>query len=227
MHRAMVEMAENIKAENKLDAKRPNEQPYSSWTLSFTAKEAETAQQMLSAYIQFVTAKVQQDILERLQNKVQYKLALEKRALALALDALNNERDVKIQRLKYALNIAHAAGIKRPVYSEGQSVQDDPDFSITLGADGIAAKLEVEKSLRDMSAISMDIRNRENRIAQMTRLTIPRIEVQPFKFMLSPSLPVKHDGPGRLPVILLITLLGGLLASLSVLIRKALSLRHD
>ncbi len=36
--------------------------------------------------------------------------------------------------------------LKKPVYSNGQAVKDDPDFSISLGADGIERKLEIEKS---------------------------------------------------------------------------------
>lgn len=58
---------------------------------------------------------------------------------------LKNQLDANIQRLHYSLEIANAAGIKRPVYSNGQAVKDDPDFSISLGADGISRKLEIEK----------------------------------------------------------------------------------
>ncbi len=41
---------------------------------------------------------------------------------------MKNQLDANIQRLNYSLDIANAAGIKKPVYSNGQAVKDDPDF---------------------------------------------------------------------------------------------------
>lgn len=37
---------------------------------------------------------------------------------------------------------------QKPVYSNGQAVKDDPDYSVALGADGIAQKLQIEKISR-------------------------------------------------------------------------------
>ncbi|MDI5304047.1 hypothetical protein MJN76_35165, partial [Salmonella enterica subsp. enterica serovar Anatum] len=47
--------------------------------------------------------------------------------------------------------VTRITGIKRPVYSNGQAVKDDPDFSISLGADGISRKLEIEKGVTDVA----------------------------------------------------------------------------
>lgn len=226
MHRAIVEMAEKMKAKNDVDPKDPTAQPYDSWTLSFTDRDPEQAQQILDAYAKFVASGVRKDVLSILQQQVQFKIALEKKKLALARQALQNDRDAKIERLKYALNIASAAGIKKPVYSEGKNVQDDPDFSIALGSDGLAAKLKVEQSLDDVSTISTDIRNGEFRLAQLSALKIPQLDLEPFKFLLSPSLPVKHDGPGRMVIALLVAMIGFILACGSVLMRQALSSRR-
>jgi LPS O-antigen subunit length determinant protein (WzzB/FepE family) len=221
MHQAIVAMAERMQAKNNTDAKHPGENPWQSWTLSFTAKDAGEAQQMLSDYMQYMSTHVRDDMLETLRHQLNFKVDLEKEKLAMARETLLNQREVRIQRLKYALEIANTAGIKKPVYGEGLAVQDDPDYSITLGADGLAAKLQVEKSLTDVSTLNADIRNREYLIGQLSKLAIPKIDIVPFKYLLSPSLPVKHDGPGRMMVILLAAMVGFVLACGYVLMRHA------
>lgn len=226
MHRAIVAMAEQMQAKNNSDAKHSEQNPWQSWTLSFTAKEAEKAQRLLSEYVQYMSTQVRDDVLATLRHKLQFKIDLEKEKLATVRETLINQREVRIQRLKYALEIASAAGIKKPVYGEGLAVKDDPDYSITLGADGIAAKLQVEQSLTDVATLSADIRNREYQIAQLSKLTIDDIDIQPFKYLLSPSLPVKHDGPGRMLIILFAAMVGLMVGCGQVLLRDALTKRH-
>ncbi|MDX6020485.1 LPS O-antigen length regulator Wzz(fepE) [Scandinavium sp. V105_16] len=226
MQKAIVKMAENLKVQNNLDTKHPDNTPYQSWTLSYTGKDPEKAQQLLNDYTQFAIIRVRTELLDTLKHQLSFKINVEKEKLALAIDDLNNQRDTKIQRLKYALKIADAAGIKKPVYGEGLSAKDDPDYSITLGADGLAAKLNVEKSLSDVATINPDLRNREYKIAQLTRLTIPNAQFMPFKYQLSPSLPVKHDGPGKLLIVLMMSAIGFMLANASVLLRQALQARN-
>lgn len=226
MHRAIVKMAENLQAVNNVDVKNPEENPYQSWTLSFTGKDAGQAQQLLSDYTRYMATQVRDDLLDTLRHQLNFKIDLEKEKLKLAIEGKNNERDVRIQRLKYALDIANAAGIKKPILGEGLGVKDDPDYSITLGANGLAAKLQVEKSLTDVGTISADIRNREYLIAQLNKLKIPQIAFEPYKFLLSPSLPIKHDGPGRIMITLLAAIMGFVLACGIVLARQAFAERH-
>ena len=40
---------------------------------------------------------------------------------------MTNIHNTNLQRLNYSLEVANAAGIKKPVYSNGQAVKDDPD----------------------------------------------------------------------------------------------------
>ncbi|SQB21291.1 ferric enterobactin transport protein FepE [Citrobacter koseri] len=54
---------------------------------------------------------------------------------------LRNQLDANIQRLNYSLEIANAAGIKKPVYSNGQAVKDDPDFLYFSGRRRYCAKI--------------------------------------------------------------------------------------
>lgn len=105
---------------------------------------------------------------------------------------LKNQLDANIQRLNYSLEIANAAGIKKPVYSNGQAVKDDPDFSISLGADGIARKLEIEKSVTDVAEINGELRNRQYHVEQLLAMNVSDVKFSPFKYQLASSLPVKR-----------------------------------
>lgn len=51
---------------------------------------------------------------------------MKKKKLAQDRIKTKNQLDANIQRLNYSLDIANAAGIKKPVYSNGQAVKDDP-----------------------------------------------------------------------------------------------------
>ncbi|MDU6453933.1 MAG: LPS O-antigen length regulator, partial [Enterobacter hormaechei] len=139
---------------------------------------------------------------------------------------LTNIHNTNLQRLNYSLEVANAAGIKKPVYSNGQAVKDDPDYSVALGADGIAQKLQIEKNLKDVSELNADFQNREYYLAQLQKLSFEDVSLEPFKYQLSPSMPVKKDGPGKALIVLLAGILGGLFACGSVLLREAMRSRN-
>ncbi|MDF2779810.1 MAG: Ferric enterobactin transport protein fepE, partial [Enterobacteriaceae bacterium] len=153
------------------------------------------------------------------------KTRFEQEKLNLDRVRLTNQRDIKIQRLNYSLEVANAAGIKKPVYSNGQVVNDDPDFSITLGADGIQEKLRIEKSLKDIADLNADLRNREYHVEQLQKLNVKDIAFSPFKYQLTPSLPMKKDGQGKAILTVLMGLVGGIIACGVVLLRNAMLAR--
>ncbi|TAT62957.1 LPS O-antigen length regulator, partial [Enterobacter cloacae] len=113
-----------------------------------------------------------------------------------------NIHNTNLQRLNYSLEVANAAGIKKPVYSNGQAVKDDPDYSVALGADGIAQKLQIEKNLKDVSELNADFQNREYYLAQLKKLSVEDVKLEPFKYQLSPSMPVKKDDPGKALIVM-------------------------
>ena len=139
---------------------------------------------------------------------------------------LTNIHNTNLQRLNYSLEVANAAGIKKPVYSNGQAVKDDPDYSVALGADGIAQKLQIEKNLKDVTELNADFQNREYYLAQLKKLSFADVKLEPFRYQLSPSMPVKKDGPGKTLIVVLAALLGALFACSSVLLREAMLTRN-
>ncbi|EBV2538345.1 LPS O-antigen length regulator [Salmonella enterica subsp. enterica serovar Typhimurium] len=222
LHRAIVLLSEKMKAVDSNVGKKNETSLFTSWTLSFTAPTREEAQKVLAGYIQYISDIVVKETLENIRNQLEIKTRYEQEKLAMDRVRLKNQLDANIQRLHYSLEIANAAGIKRPVYSNGQAVKDDPDFSISLGADGISRKLEIEKGVTDVAEIDGDLRNRQYYVEQLAAMNVSDVKFTPFKYQLSPSLPVKKDGPGKAIIIILAALIGGMMACGGVLLRHAM-----
>ncbi|HAZ75196.1 LPS O-antigen length regulator Wzz(fepE) [Pseudescherichia sp.] len=223
--RAVVRLTEKLKIIDNASPKSPVEAPFTSWTLSFSASTPEDAKEVLEGYVDYVAAKVVNETTDNIRNTLSLKTRFEQEKLNLDRVRLTNQRDIKIQRLNYSLEVANAAGIKKPVYSNGQVVNDDPDFSITLGADGIQEKLRIEKSLKDIADLNADLRNREYHVEQLQKLNVKDIAFSPFKYQLSPSLPMKKDGQGKAIITVLMGLVGGIIACGVVLLRNAMLAR--
>lgn len=227
LHRAIVRLSEKMKAVDTNLGKKNETSLYTAWTLSFTAPQAEEAQTVLKGYIQYISDIVVKETLEDIRNKLFIKTSYEKERLEMDRVRLKNQLEANIQRLNYSLEIANAAGIKKPVYSNGQAVKDDPDFSISLGADGIERKLEIEKSVTDVAEINGELRNRQYHVEQLLAMNVNDVKFTPFKYQLTPSLPVKKDGPAKSMIVILAALLGGMVACGGVLLNYAMVSRKQ
>lgn len=167
LHRAVVNIAEKMKATDNTQVKDADKAPYTSWTLSFTAPTAGDAQTVLEGYINYISRIVEQETMENIRNQITLKTKVVQQQLELDRVRLTNIHNTNLQRLNYSLEVANAAGIKKPVYSNGQAVKDDPDYSVALGADGIAQKLQIEKNLKDVAELNADFQNREYYLTQL------------------------------------------------------------
>ncbi|WP_049006164.1 LPS O-antigen length regulator Wzz(fepE) [Enterobacter cloacae] len=226
LHRAIVNISDRMKAVNDAQGKDADKAPFVSWTLSFTAPTAGDAQSVLEGYIDYITAIVEKETVQNIRNQIALKKNVVEQQLELDRVRLTNIHNTNLQRLNYSLEVANAAGIKKPVYSNGQAVKDDPDYSVSLGADGIAQKLQIEKNLKDVTELNADFQNREYHLAQLKKLSFADVKLEPFRYQLSPSMPVKKDGPGKALIVVLAALLGGLFACGSVLLREAMLTRN-
>ena len=226
LHRAVVNIADKMKAVNDVQGKDADKAPFVSWTLSFTAPTAADAQSVLEGYINYISAIVEKETVQNIRNQIALKTNEVEQQLALDRVRLTNVHNTNLQRLNYSLEVANAAGIKRPVYSNGQGIKDDPDYSVALGADGIAEKLRIEKNLKDVTELNADFQNREYYLAQLKKLSFADVKLEPFRYQLSPSMPVKKDGPGKGMIVILAAILGALFACGSVLLREAMLSRN-
>ena len=221
LHQAVVSAADNFVMQNNEDSKNKDKNAYSSWSLKFTAPSALEAQDVLGGYIRYVSNEVKHDALEDIRAAVDLEVKHEQNKLKLDIANLTRDHENKLKRLQYSLEVANAAGIKKPVYSNGQAVKDDPDYSVVLGSEGIEKKLDIERTLDDVTKMNTDLQNRQFRLKQLQDIKIEDVDFSPFNYQMNPSLPVRSDGLGRGLIVVLMALFGIILSSGYVLISSA------
>lgn len=226
LNRAVVNLATKMKSASNHNVTGESSSPYLAWTLSFVAPTAQDAQAVLKGYIEYVSAVVEKETAQDIMNAIEVKTLLEAGLLEQKRVHLENLRNANIQRLNYSLEIANAAGLKKPVYSSGLAVKDDPDYSVVLGADGIEQKLKIEESITDVATLDAEFNNKQYLLSQLRKTAVDITNFNPFKYQLSPSLPVSKDNPGKAVVILLAAIIGGVIACGAVVLRHAMRSRY-
>ncbi|CNE67424.1 LPS O-antigen length regulator [Yersinia nurmii] len=208
--RALIEriVNENITSVSPQRDKSDNDKEYRYYKLSYSAMTATDARDLLQGYINYVNSIVNADVSRKIQRAVDLAKGIGTDKYTLDLLRAKNSQEVKIERLKYATSIADAAGIKKPVYSSGSAISDDPDFPITMGSDALNRKLEIEKSVTDLASINAEILNRRLYLDKLNALEIPKVEVVPFKYLQQPTEPTKRDAPKRGLIMILFALAG-------------------
>lgn len=217
LYRAIVSVSQKFKAVDNIDPKKNENLPYSTWTLSFTAPDAVDAQRILRQYVEFITAEVKKDVLTSVKDAIGLKVDAEKEQLVLDRVNLESQHKVKLERLGYSLQVANAAGLTAPVYSNGQAVKDDPDYSVALGARGLSEKLKIEQSIKDVAQMDASVQNRTHMLSALQAINLGEINFKPYQFQMQSSLPLKKDGPGTILIVLLATLVGLVFSSGTIL----------
>ncbi|MCW6567697.1 LPS O-antigen length regulator Wzz(fepE) [Yersinia ruckeri] len=198
----------NIGSINPLQDKSESGNEYRYYKLSYSASTAVDARDLLQGYINFVKSTVNADVNLKIQRAVDLAKGMATDKYSLDLLRAKNSHEVKIERLKYASSIADVAGIKKPVYSSGSAISDDPDFPITMGADALNRKLVIEKSITDLATVNADLLNRKLYLDKLNALEIPKVDVVPFKYLQQPTEPTKRDAPKRGLIMVLFALAG-------------------
>lgn len=212
----------NISSYSSSQDKGADQKEYRYYSVTFSAENPVVARDLLRGYINYVTSVVEHDVYQRIcylvemrKNQITEKYNFEK---AYAETAYR----IKLERLQYALEIAKAAGLQKPSWSNGFSNQDDPDFPVTLGADGLDRKLKIVESLKVPTALNADLQNRHLYIEKINELNIDKLHFQPFKYMRTPMEPVHRDAPKRSLIVLLSALAGVIAGCGYVLLNSAM-----
>lgn len=188
--------------------KSDDKSEYRYYKLSHRADTANDAHDLLLGYINYVKKIVDADITRKIKRTIDTAKNLSTEKYNLDLLRAKNNQEVRIERLKYAIDMANAAGIKKPIYGSGTVINDDPDFPITIGSDTLNKKLEIEKSITDPALIDPDLLNRKLYIEKLNGLKIDDIDIVPFKYLQQPTEPTIKDASKRLLVLIFFTLIG-------------------
>lgn len=188
--------------------------------LSFTAPLPTEAQDLLEGYIRYSASKVRQQLKVEIDNMISEKLIYASESLKREVSKIQTEYDVKVERLKRAVDIAKAAGIEKPIASESVAINDDPDYPIALGTEALEKKLLIETQNRDLALMSENLQNRKIYIDDLQELTSKELDFTPVKFILTPDLPLHKDSPKSALIVALSVILGLILSCAFVLSRE-------
>lgn len=214
----------NIESRSSIKNKEANKKEYLYYDVEYSAETAVDARDLLEGYINYVAHEVNDELYRRLENKIKQAKMKESDLYNLEMMQEKIKHRSKIERLQYALDIARSAGIQKPSWSNGGVIQDDPDFSVTLGADGLARKLEIEKSL-PVGSLNNELQNRRVYIEKLDALKIEPGDDVPFKYMSAPSEPLTRDAPRRTLMVLLFALIGLVVGCSFVLAKSVMASR--
>ncbi|WP_052880213.1 LPS O-antigen chain length determinant protein WzzB [Vibrio coralliirubri] len=188
----------------------------SPYYLSFQTKTPQSSFDLLTSYILVTENKVQQDAFNNLQAVVNGKrneLIQQKKIIE---TQAKNQLLVETERAKYAVKIARAAGVDKPI----QTGSGNELFSIDLGLKGLEAKVQALESIRNLSIIEPRLQQINAKLDMLSTLKIDRnIEFKTFRFLENVEQPVTRDKPKRTLIVIFGAFLGGILGAAIVLVR--------
>lgn len=196
-------------------------------SVGFTAVTAQDAQDLLSDYLRYIGSNIRQEIKAELNEKIAQQLVYAKGKYAIELAALENANRVAIQRLRNSLAIAQSVGLKKPVSTTHNFIQDDPDYPIALGSEALAKKLAIIEKGNDLSLSNSDLLSSQQYIQQLQALDTKDIWFQPVKYMQKPTLPIAKQAPQRTYMVVLAGIAGLILGCIYVLLRHMVNNRKQ
>ncbi|MDD9340442.1 MAG: LPS O-antigen length regulator Wzz(fepE) [Providencia heimbachae] len=188
--------------------------------LSFSASKPTEAQDLLEGYVRYAASKVRQQIKVEVENAIAQQLVFSTESYKQEVSKIRTEYDVKVERLKRAVDIAKAAGIEKPIASDSVSINDDPDYPIALGTEALEKKLLIESQNRDLALMSESLQNRKNYINNLNELTSKELDFTPVKFILAPDLPLRKESPKSSLIVALSGILALIISCAFVLSRE-------
>ena len=191
----------------------------SSYDVTLQATTKQSSFDLLSDYILMTESKVHQDVFNDFQAVINGKLnELNQQKKVLETHA-KSQLAVELARAKYAMNIALAAGVEKPI----QTGNDKERFNIDLGSKGLQAKVQILESVKNLSVIEPRLQQINAKLDILGNFKIDRnIEFQTFRYLENVSQPITRDKPKRVLIILFATLFGGFFSVAFVLIRFVL-----
>lgn len=216
-----------------LSVQLPDEKTQSlatSYTLSFVSDTAESAQNVLSGYIDNINRIAIETSRKEFSNNLSAMIAVRKQQITDIERNLKNTRQVNIDNYNDALLIAQKAGIKSAPGSlagrsgAGNNVvleinTNNPEQLYLQGEEVLSALLDVAKNTP--ITYPSNYYRLQYEIEALEPLLEEQTSFQSFSYLMRPTLPPKRSSPKRAQIAIIGGLVGGVLASFLVLILAA------
>ena len=193
--------------------------------LSFRGPTKSDSASFLKEYIQFVSDKVKDNQIDKFLLFIE----TEKKKLQVSLDIVE-ERTRKglttsLKKAEYAYQIANKAGLDS--YKTNLN-QKSELFEISLGKKALQAKVEVLKSIDDLTILNSSIATMQMALVNIDKLKFAEnADFTPFRYLDSVEEPLNRAAPKRALIVILATLLAGMLSIFIALVHYFMTKKQE
>lgn len=184
--------------------------------IKYTAESAREAQQLLTRFIDVINKEVVDDYL----TDIMYNLKVKERELSQTVvnqqQIAQDKKDQRLAVLKQALKVAQASGINNTQLSQAEYLSDDTLY--LLGSKALAAMIANEST--KPLAFDDNYYRTQAALLAIRSLQIQPDNIQAYRYIMKPDLPMRRDSPKRGLTLVLALLLGGIFGSAIVLGRN-------
>lgn len=185
-------------------------------SITFSAESAKQAQQELTKYIQTVN----DDVVDDFGADIKRNLAVKERELGESLisqvEVAKDKKQQRIEVLKQALKIAEASGIDKLELRQAEFLSDDTLY--LLGTTSLNAMI-VNESTKPLP-FDDHYYATQRALLSIQNLKIQVDNLQSYRFIMKPDLPIRRTSPKRTLTMLLAIVFGGVIGSAIVLGRN-------
>lgn len=185
-------------------------------SVTFVAETAKQAQQQLTKYINVVNDEVVDDYGADIKRNLAVKERELGESLVSQIQVAKDKKQQRIEVLKQALKIAEASNIQTSQLRQAEFLSDDTLY--LLGTVSLQAMIANEST----KPLVFDdyYYGTQRALLSIKNLKIQVDNLQSYRFIMKPDLPIRRDSPKKTLTILLAIILGGIIGSAMVLGRN-------
>lgn len=185
-------------------------------SVKFTAQTAKEAQAQVTHFIKLVNSEVVDDY----GNDIKRNMAVKTRELTDSLTSqmkvAEDKKQQRIEALKQALKVAEGAGITSSQLTQAEFLSDDTLY--LLGTKALTSSIANEATKPLPLDDSYYATQRALRLIKDLKIQVDNL--QSFRYIMEPDLPIRRDSPKKGLTLVLAVLLGGIVGSAVVLGRN-------
>lgn len=185
-------------------------------SVKFTAKTAKEAQAQVTHFIKVVNDDVVDDYGADIKRNMDVKLRELSDSLTSQLKVAQDKKEQRIEQLKQALKVAEGSGIVTSQLTQAEFLSDDTLY--LLGTKALNAAIANEATRPLPLDDSYYATQRALRLIKDLKIQVDNL--QSFRYIMQPDLPIRRDSPKKGLTLVLAVLLGGVVGSAIVLGRN-------
>ena len=184
--------------------------------VKFTAQTAKEAQAQVSHYIQTVNNEVVNDYGADIKRNMAVKIRELTDSLTSQLKVAEDKKQQRVEALKQALKVAEDSGITTSQLTQAEFLSDDTLYLLGTKALASAIANEATKPL----PLDDNYYATQRALRLIKDLKIQVDNLQSFRYIMEPDMPIRRDSPKKGLTLVLAVLLGGIVGSAIVLGRN-------